>query len=118
MVPVISSEEFKQWVFDYEKHSDWVFEGAQPLIVNFTASWCGPCRAFAPILEQVAEDWADKLKVYKVDIDKSPEVASLFGVMSVPTTLFIGPHELPAMASGMMLPDDIKRAIQDVLRIE
>ncbi len=118
MVKFISSDEFRSLVFDYQKHTDWVFEGNEPLIVNFTASWCGPCRAFAPVLDQISEEYAGKLKVYKVDIDKSPEVAGLFGIMSVPTTLFVGSHELPAMASGMMPPEELRRAVKEVLKIE
>lgn len=59
-----------------------------PILVDFSASWCQPCKALAPTIDQVAGDYDGKLKVYKVDIDNAPESAASFGIMSVPTCIF------------------------------
>lgn len=75
MSEVVTSAEFQSKVLD-EK---------QPVLVDFFATWCGPCRMLAPTLEEVAKETEGKAKVFKLDIDQSPEIASRYGVMSVPT---------------------------------
>lgn len=62
-----------------------VLKADKPVLVDFFATWCGPCRMLAPVLEEVAAEVADRAHVYKVDIDKSPDIAALYGVSSVPT---------------------------------
>jgi len=59
-----------------------------PILVDFSASWCGPCKALAPTIDKVAGDYDGKLQVFKVDIDNAPESAASFGIMSVPTCIF------------------------------
>jgi thioredoxin 1 len=62
-----------------------VIESRQPVLVDFYADWCAPCRVVGPVLDQIAEDYANRVDVYKVDVDTSPELASRFGVRSIPT---------------------------------
>lgn len=64
-----------------------VLKSDKPVLVDFTATWCGPCKVLAPIVEKVADDFAGKVKVGKVDIDQSPGVTAKYGVRSVPTVL-------------------------------
>ena len=59
-----------------------------PILVDFSASWCAPCKALAPTIDKVADDYAGKMSVYKVDIDNAQETAASFGIMSVPTCIF------------------------------
>ncbi len=113
-VEELTAEAFKQKVMNYDKHPDkWVFEGTKPAIIDFYATWCGPCKQTAPIVEQVAADYAGQIDVYKVDVDQQQELAALFGVESIPTILFIPKQGTPQRVSGAMprsgFDDAIKR---------
>ena len=74
--------EFTDGNFDSE-----VLHSTVPVLVDFTATWCGPCKALAPIVEKVADDFAGKVKVGKLDIDANAEMTKKYGVRSVPTVL-------------------------------
>jgi len=67
---------------NFETH---VVESGQPVLVDFYADWCAPCRVIGPVVDQFANDYADRVDVYKVDVDSSPELAVRFGVRSIPT---------------------------------
>lgn len=77
MSEVVSSADFQAKVLDSQ----------EPVLVDFFATWCGPCKMIAPTIDEVAGEVAGKAKVYKVDIDQSPDIASRYGVMSVPTLM-------------------------------
>lgn len=66
-----------------------VLDSALPVLVDFWADWCGPCRMFAPVVESVAQAYAEKLKVVQVNIDEEPELASKYEVMTIPTVVLI-----------------------------
>src|SRR5207253_2125221 len=85
----LSAQEFKDRVFDYEKEQEWKYKGELPAIVDFYADWCGPCRAVAPALEELSDEYEGKLVIYKIDTDKEMELSALFGIQSIPTILFI-----------------------------
>lgn len=112
----ITSKYFTQHVFDYESHpNEWKFIGQCPAIIDFYAKWCGPCKAMAPHLDQIAEEFAGKIDVYKVDVDQEHELTAVFGVRSMPTLLFIPQEGLPQKAVGAMTYGQLKEVIEDIL---
>ena len=94
-----------------------IFEKDKPMIINFFADWCGPCQMFTPTLSEINDEYAGKITIYKINIDQSPEIAALFGIKSVPTTLFLKKNEEPIMTSGVMAKESLLRAITEVFRI-
>lgn len=73
----------------------------KPVLIDFWAAWCNPCRMFSPIIDQVAEENTDKVKVVKINIDEEPELAEQFGVMSIPTLVFIKNGEIVSTSVGL-----------------
>ena len=114
----LNSKGFKTKVFDFETNKDWKYQGEVPAIVDFYADWCGPCRALSPILEELSKEYGDKIHIYKVDTEASPDVAGLFGIRSIPSLLFIPKDGQPAMAAGLAPKNELKRAIKEILKVE
>lgn len=90
MAKVISSSEFQSEVL----------ESDIPVLVDFFATWCGPCKMVAPILDEVAEEVAGKAKVYKVDVDQSPDLAQRYSIMSVPTMIVFENGQIKKTSMG------------------
>lgn len=112
----LTKKEFMEKVYNYEKNSDkWVYEGDKPAIVDFYATWCGPCKAIAPVLEELAKEYDGKIVIYKIDTDKERELSAAFGISSIPTLLFIPVNGEPQIAQGALPKESLKRAIDDFL---
>ncbi len=107
--------DFRQRIFDYTSQGDWAFLGSRPAIVDFYATWCGPCKRTAPILAGIAAKYKGKIDVYKVDIDKQEELARVFGITSIPALLFIPLTGQPQMSVGAMEKEDMERCVNEIL---
>ena len=92
----VTAKTFEQEVL----HSD------KPVLVDFWATWCGPCRMVGPILEQIAEERTD-IKVVKIDVDQEPELASQFGIMSIPTMMVFKDGQITQRSMGALPKDRI-----------
>jgi len=111
----LSTQEFKEKVFNYETNKDWKYLGDKPCIIDFYADWCRPCKMVAPILDELAKEYKDDIVIYKVDTEKERELAATFGIRSIPSILFVPVGEQPQMAQGAMPKDSFKEVINNVL---
>ena len=108
----LTAQDFKDEIFDYEKNEEWKYKGDLPAIIDFYAEWCGPCKAIAPVLEDLSIEYADRLVIYKIDTDKELELSSLFGIQSIPTLLFI-PMQGSLMVQKGALPKNVLKQVID-----
>lgn len=111
----LTAQDFKEKVFNYETGKEWKYEGSLPAIVDFYADWCSPCKMVAPILEDLALEYSGKIVVYKVNTENEQELASVFGIQSIPTLLFIPKEGQPQAAMGALPRQTFEKVIQDVL---
>ena len=114
----LTKDSFLQKVFNYEQNKEWKFEGDLPCIIDFYADWCGPCKMVEPILKELAQEYQDKLNIYRVDTDAQQELAAAFGIQSIPSLLFVPLNDKPQMAAGALPQKTLKKAIKEVLRVE
>jgi len=118
MVETLTTEDFKEKIFNYEESQQWSYKGDLPCIIDFYADWCGPCKMVEPILEELAKEYDGKLRIYRVNTDQEQELAAVFGIRSIPSLLFIPLNDQPQMAVGALPKDAFKQAIKEVLKVE
>lgn len=112
----LTKAEFLKKVANYESQPDkWTYLGDKPCIIDFYASWCGPCKQIAPVLEELAKEYQGQIYIYKVDTEKEPELSAAFGIRSIPTLLFCPMGEQPQIAQGALPKSVFKEAIDTVL---
>ena len=112
----LNTEDFKKNIMNYDEHpQEWVFEGNRPAIIDFYATWCGPCKMTAPIIERLARKYKGQIDFYKVDIDQERELAQIFGIRSIPTFLFIPMKGQPTAQMGAMQLADFEDIIESEL---
>lgn len=114
-VIVMNKDMFIKNVFDYEKTQDWKYKGDKPAIIDLYADWCGPCRMTAPIMKELAKEYADKIVIYKVNVDKERELAALFNASSIPLFVFIPMEGEPQLFRGAADKATYQKAIEDFL---
>jgi len=114
----LTAATFKEKVFNYEISKDWKYIGDKPAIIDFYADWCGPCKMVAPVLEDLSKEYDGRVQMYKVDTDKEQELASVFGIRSIPSILFIPIEGQPQMSTGALPKEGFKKAITEILQVQ
>jgi thioredoxin len=107
---------FERRVADLKQiENNWNFLGEKPALIDFYAAWCGPCKALAPILEELSEEYAGKVDIYKVNVDSEEELANAFGIRSIPTLYFIPMNGQPQRTMGAMPKEQLKKMLDNLL---
>lgn len=110
----LTSDQFSQMVYDIDSE-EMKYLGDKPAIVDFTATWCGPCRSIAPTLEELAREYEGQIVVYKVDVDECRDIAEAFGITSIPAILYIPLDGEPAMTIGARNKSKFQNEINKIL---
>jgi len=112
----LSYDTFIEKVWDFnENPQEWVYKGDVPCVIDFYADWCKPCRMVAPIMDDLAKEYDGKLKIYKIDVDKEKQLASIFQVRSIPSVLFSPVKGQPMMQAGALPKAEYVRIIEENL---
>ena len=106
---------FLDKVCDYTQTQEWKYKGDLPAIIDLYADWCGPCRKVAPIMKELAKEYAGKITIYKVNVDKEQELAALFNATSIPLFVLIPMKEQPQLMTGAADKATYKKAIDEFL---
>ena len=113
----LTLETFKEKVFDFENETEWKYKGEIPAIIDFYADWCGPCKQIAPIMEELAIEYDGKVKIYKIDTEDQKQLASIFGIRSIPSILFIPKDGQPQMSTGALPKENFVQMIKEILKV-
>lgn len=112
----INKKAFLEKIFNYEKSPDkWLYEGDSPCIVSFYADYCPPCRKMQPLLRELAGVYTDQLSIYRINIQNEKELAAVFGIQSIPTTLFIPVKGQPQGVLGAIPKNELQEIIETYL---
>lgn len=111
----LTKTEFLIKVANFEVNSKWQYLGDKPALIDFYADWCGPCKAIAPVLEELAAEYKDRIYIYKINTETESELAAAFGIRSIPSLLFVPMNEQPQMAAGALTRQQLKEAIDTIL---
>ena len=114
-VIVMDKALFLKHIFNYEKEQKWKYLGTKPAIIDLYADWCGPCRMVAPIMKELAKEYAGKIVIYKVNVDQEQELAALFNATSIPLFVFIPMNKEPQLFRGAADKATYKKAIEEFL---
>ena len=90
-----------------------IVAGGRPVLVDFYATWCQPCKMMHPVLEQVKQEFGDRLRVIKLDIDKNEAIAAKYGIQAVPTLMLFNNGDIAWRKSGAMMKHELARIISE-----
>lgn len=115
LVSKLTDATFKKLVFNYDLNKEWKYEGTKPVIIDFYADWCPPCRQLSPLVEEIAKEYDGKIVVYRVDTDKEKSLAQNLGITNLPTLLYIPAKGQPQVTLGYIPKETIVEKINEFL---
>ena len=108
----LTKAEFLKKVMDYENNvNEWKYLGDKPAIIDFYADWCGPCKKLSPILEEIAAEYEGEVIIYKVNVDDERDIATAFGIRSLPTLFFVPKQGNPSVVKGFLPKEELYKAM-------
>lgn len=116
-VTYLTTEQFRERVFDYTKNEVWKYSGERPCIIDFYTTWCGPCKRLAPIMEELAEQYCGQIDFYKVDTERERELAYVFQISSIPQVLYVPMEGRPTLTKGLYPKEQIVDIIENFLKV-
>ncbi len=117
-VKQLTTEEFKKEIEKGTTDKEWKYKGSKPAIIDLYATWCPPCKKLSPILDEIQKEYGKKIRIYKVDVDKSRELAQLFNASSIPMMVFIPKDGKPFIVTGFRPKNQLEHIISEKLNIK
>ena len=114
-VEYLTTQQFKETIFDYSIEKDWKYKGDKPCIIDFYTTWCGPCKQLAPIMEELSLTYAGQVVFYKVDTERERELAYVFNITSIPQVLYIPLEGKPMILKGLYPKENMISIINEFL---
>ena len=114
-VVYLTTEQFRDRIFDYKTEKEWAFKGEKPCVIDFYTTWCGPCKRLAPIMEDLSQKYCDQVVFYKADTERERELAYVFGINSIPQVLYIPTEGKPMLLKGLYPKEEIVKIIDEFL---
>jgi thioredoxin 1 len=118
MTEHLTTESFRGKIFDFSKGGDWKFLGKRPAFIDFYADWCMPCKMLSPVIDELAKEYAGKVDIFKIDTQAEQALAASFGIMSIPSLLFVPLEGDPKMVTGGRSKEELKGLFKDLLGVE
>ena len=114
-VVYLTTDQFRQRIFDYKTNKEWKYDGEKPCVIDFYTTWCGPCKRLAPIMEELSQTYCGLVTFYKVDTEREKELAYVFGISSIPQVMYIPTEGKPILLKGLYPKENIVNIIDEFL---
>ena len=114
-VTYLTTDMFKANIMDYSVEKDWKYKGKKPCVIDFYTTWCGPCKRLAPIMDELSEQYKNKVTFYKADTEQERELAYVFQISSIPQVLYIPVQGKPILLKGLYPKEEIIKIIDEHL---
>lgn len=111
----LTNDNFKKNIYNYDLSKEWKYAGTLPVIIDFYADWCPPCRQLSPLVEEIAKEYQGKILVYKVNTDQEKLLAQNLGITNLPTLLYIPTKGMPQASMGWVPKETLVKTIKEVL---
>ncbi len=109
----LNKSSFTKNVWDFKKDKKFNYKGTQPIIIDFKATWCAPCKKIYPVLVELQAEYGDSLTIYSIDVDKEPEITEAFKITNIPALIFIKDQKQYFISVGMKSKEELNAIIRN-----